>query len=501
MICQSTDKKPHPDSDTKKCNDYTQIIEQDINELVIAEVILKTTTPFARFRLKELLEDLYATNNRLQGKSHLEAVSILEQTGELDRLAGDWLEWTTRHFGLRSDPSRMRDDGCVGLYLSCLIEGSKLLEPLSNKEDAIFDAIVIHSMDYLKTGLLFQVLDAKIRQHRPGSTTWFQSEKQMEYCLSLLKPVRQNVNDFHATVENVAYSSPAIVTGGLGIDFSYVRHIVAVILEDEPDYSFTRNLPDETLVQFSLKPVNGFGIATVRLVTTEKDKPEVWTIDGKGRVAHAGMPWLSTEFASFVTDDERLTATTTRDFIIHTFLQAIFRRFQDIRHRKNVVIESEIDLLGEEDPDFDYALFDNVSDVVAWATKEFRETLVFLGSAIDSASNCPYRHPIRLAQLLMALDRTTRKLQQQEGRLGETWEKALDDYGFEYKDKISDTAASKYGAEYTFLYKGRMHFFPGHVTLGGKQAQNCMSVHFIRDEQNYKLIVGWCGRHLATTRS
>ena len=53
--------------------------------------------------------------------------------------------------------------------------------------------------------------------------------------------------------------------------------------------------------------------------------------------------------------------------------------------------------------------FGGVAEVVAWATREFPDTLLFLDSAVDSAADSPYQHPERVAQLFQALDELARR--------------------------------------------------------------------------------------------
>jgi hypothetical protein len=91
---------------------------------------------------------------------------------------------------------------------------------------------------------------------------------------------------------------------------------------------------------------------------------------------------------------------------------------------------------------------------------------------------------------------------QARGRLGESLYDALKRTGFEYKDRISMTAEGKFGDEYTFLYKGARVLFGNHVTLGkSHNPQDCLSVHWVRDDDRKRFVVGWCGKHRTNTRT
>jgi regulator of replication initiation timing len=144
--------------------------------------------------------------------------------------------------------------------------------------------------------------------------------------------------------------------------------------------------------------------------------------------------------------------------------------------------------------------FDNVAEVIAWAKSEFYETLIILDSAVDSAKDSPYQHPDRVAQLFQALDELVRRWKK-DGKLGESWKIALRQRGFDYSDSISMTSRGKYGDDYTFVYDGKKRLFENHVTVGAKQPDSCLSVHWIRDDKKKTLVIGSCGRHGTNTSS
>lgn len=137
-------------------------------------------------------------------------------------------------------------------------------------------------------------------------------------------------------------------------------------------------------------------------------------------------------------------------------------------------------------------------EVVQQAREIFRENLVFLDSAMKSAANSPYLQPDRVGLLFQTLDELVQSWRK-DGRVEGSWKMAFKKYGFDYKPHISQTAEGKYGSEYEFIYKGRHHLFGEHVTLGGGQPDTCMSVHWIRDKKDKRIVIGWCGRHLTNT--
>jgi hypothetical protein len=144
--------------------------------------------------------------------------------------------------------------------------------------------------------------------------------------------------------------------------------------------------------------------------------------------------------------------------------------------------------------------FKNLADVVAWAQIQFAETLLFLDSAVRSAEDSPYQHPERVSELLQALDELVTRWRS-DGKLGESWKIALKKRGFDYNDNISITSRGKYGDDYTFVYEGKKRLFENHVTIGAKQPESCVSVHWMRDDKKKQIVIGWCGRHGTNTSS
>lgn len=144
--------------------------------------------------------------------------------------------------------------------------------------------------------------------------------------------------------------------------------------------------------------------------------------------------------------------------------------------------------------------FSTVSGVVSWAKQKFSDTLFILDSAVDSALESPFQQPDRVAQLFEALDELVRRWRK-DGKLGESWKVALRQKGFDYSDKISMTSRGKYGNDYTFMYEDNKWLFENHVTIGAKQADSCLSAHWIRDEKKKMLVIGSCGRHGTNTSS
>ncbi|HJZ58559.1 MAG TPA: hypothetical protein VKE74_26700 [Gemmataceae bacterium] len=143
-----------------------------------------------------------------------------------------------------------------------------------------------------------------------------------------------------------------------------------------------------------------------------------------------------------------------------------------------------------------------VAEAVELARADFPGTLEFLATAADSADESPYHAPRRVYELFATLDEAMREIRAHHGHLGEPMYDFLRRRGFEYKDRISQTSEGRFGGEYTFTYRGRKVLFENHVTLGASHnPQDCMSVHWLRDDDTRRFVIGWCGKHRTNTRT
>lgn len=142
-----------------------------------------------------------------------------------------------------------------------------------------------------------------------------------------------------------------------------------------------------------------------------------------------------------------------------------------------------------------------VADAVELAKADFADVLAFLPTADRSAAESPFQHPDRVYELFRGLAEIMRGVRANDGSLGTGMFEALKRYGFEYKDKISQTSATRYGRDYTFRYDGRDVLFQNHVTLGSGPPRSCLSVHWLRDDGRRVFAIGHCGRHLTNTMS
>ena len=143
--------------------------------------------------------------------------------------------------------------------------------------------------------------------------------------------------------------------------------------------------------------------------------------------------------------------------------------------------------------------FNTVFDAIEQAKNDFSGPLVFLDSALESAMESPYKDPNRVYELFEALSVVARKWKENKGSLGRSWNDEVSELGFDLRDQVSMTSRGKYGDQYSFMYKGQRCLFEKHITIGAKQADKCLSVHWFRDDGELVLAIGHCGRHLCNT--
>lgn len=143
-----------------------------------------------------------------------------------------------------------------------------------------------------------------------------------------------------------------------------------------------------------------------------------------------------------------------------------------------------------------------ITDAVQFA--EARSSSVrFLPSAHSSAAASPYKHPERVLQALIALD-----------EIASIWAKTVDSgkasgsvrdlfkkRGFDYADDVSQTSKGKWSSEYVADYNGQEIDIAPHITIGAKQADTCLSIHWAWHKDDKVVLVAHVGRHKTNTKT
>lgn len=129
--------------------------------------------------------------------------------------------------------------------------------------------------------------------------------------------------------------------------------------------------------------------------------------------------------------------------------------------------------------------------------------LKFLQSAYDAAADTPFRHPDRALQALMALEEVVSLWADgiSSGRSVGAIRQLFRKRGFDYADDVSQTSKGKWASEYVAIYNGRELDISPHITIGAKQADSCLSVHWAWNKEEQLGIVAHVGRHKTNTKT
>lgn len=131
------------------------------------------------------------------------------------------------------------------------------------------------------------------------------------------------------------------------------------------------------------------------------------------------------------------------------------------------------------------------------------KNLLFLPSARESAASSPFRHAERVLEALLAIDEVAAAWARSVAT-GASVGSLRDQFkqkGFEYADDVSATSKGKWGDQYSANHQGRVIDISPHITIGAKQADSCVSIHWAWDRDERKAIVAHVGRHKTNTRT
>lgn len=137
---------------------------------------------------------------------------------------------------------------------------------------------------------------------------------------------------------------------------------------------------------------------------------------------------------------------------------------------------------------------------IAAASSKF---IRFLEAAYSSASDSPYKQPERVLEALQALEEVA-ALWAHSVDTGESTgsvRSLFKERGFEYADDISQTTKGKWGDQYTATYDGQELDIAPHITLGAKQPETCISIHWAWHKAEKVAIVAHVGRHKTNTKT
>jgi hypothetical protein len=142
--------------------------------------------------------------------------------------------------------------------------------------------------------------------------------------------------------------------------------------------------------------------------------------------------------------------------------------------------------------------FDTVAEALEAAESAFSGTsLVFTDRARESSERSAFRRPDEAYAFLEALHAVATTLA--SGTHGDP-HALLQAHGFHSKPSHHLTMA-RHHRFYHMRYDGREIDLSQHVTLGSRNQNTCMSIHWWHDSERRRFVIGHCGKHLPNTRT
>ena len=142
--------------------------------------------------------------------------------------------------------------------------------------------------------------------------------------------------------------------------------------------------------------------------------------------------------------------------------------------------------------------FDSVAEALDAAEVEFGcDHLVFTERARESAERSAFRRPDEAYAFFEALHAVAGILA--SGIHGDPHD-LLQSRGFTSKPSHHLTMA-RHHRFYHMRFDGREVDLSQHVTLGSRNQNTCMSIHWWHDPARCRFVIGHCGKHLPNTRT
>lgn len=188
----------------------------------------------------------------------------------------------------------------------------------------------------------------------------------------------------------------------------------------------------------------------------------------------------------------------------------IERNQQEIAALKNHIKEQNIliaDLKNKQPSDSQESTTESLPPTsVIDAVNKIKSSLkyiILIESAFTSAKDSPFKQPERVIDALEAIDDVAdawAKSLRTKTSVG-TFKELFRERGFDYKDDISKTTLNRWGDEYKAAYKDESISIAPHLTIGAKQADTCLSIHFNWHQKDGRVIVAHIGRHKTNTKT
>jgi hypothetical protein len=147
--------------------------------------------------------------------------------------------------------------------------------------------------------------------------------------------------------------------------------------------------------------------------------------------------------------------------------------------------------------------FATVAEALQAAADDCADVLVVWEDARRSATASPFAMPAKVYRALQAIAEVGRAyFQAKDGGppLGPVERAFACRVPFKYTGFESQTTLHLYGAERVFHGDGQSRQMQRHLTLGGRDTNNCLQIYFDFDDALRRVLIGHCGRHLSYHR-
>ncbi len=160
-----------------------------------------------------------------------------------------------------------------------------------------------------------------------------------------------------------------------------------------------------------------------------------------------------------------------------------------------IAVEDTSECGGELDDDD----WETVASAFAGARSELArhsDAIVLTNRAEESAAESSFRRPEAVRRALLALGEAASQWHlAPNGALNCSFRDLLLERGFDEKPAAEGTM-QRYQDSYRMNFEGREVPIGRHMTLGSGSANTCLSIHWWRDDDLRRVVVGHCGRHL-----
>jgi hypothetical protein len=140
----------------------------------------------------------------------------------------------------------------------------------------------------------------------------------------------------------------------------------------------------------------------------------------------------------------------------------------------------------------------SVADALKRVAAQYKDVLSIWESASQSAAASGFARPEQALRALIAVGDLGREYfaSREKGRSMGRWEDFFEQRGFKYAPTEAQNTQTMYGTYRNFRHEDQMRRMLKHLTLGGGDKINCLQIYFDADDEQKRILIGYCGEHL-----